>query len=155
MVLSLRLAVNHQCSVHPVFQRVTYHRFFEKIQIYCFLILCGILPLLVTRDITTWKEWVIDMFSIHDSGENIFNVYSKVNIVQLTTFKQAEHERDILCSLMTSSMQPVTTAYRYMAETLTGGIASSIRGSSLSLSTEIITLNAWFCSLTHCIPATI
>ena len=57
------------------------------------------------------------MFSIHDSGENIFNVYSKVNIVQLTTFKQAEHERDILCSLMTSSMQPVTTTYRYMAET--------------------------------------
>ena len=48
--------VNHQYSVHPVFQRVTRHDFFEKIQIYCFLILCGILPLLVTRDITTWKE---------------------------------------------------------------------------------------------------
>lgn len=46
------------------------------------------------------------MFSIHDSSENIFNVYSEVNIVQLTTFKQAEHERDILCSLMTSCMQP-------------------------------------------------
>ena len=57
------------------------------------------------------------MFSIHDSCENIFNVYSEVNIVQLTTFKQTEHERDILCSLMTSSMQPVTTTYRYMAET--------------------------------------
>ena len=57
------------------------------------------------------------MFSIHDSSENIFNVYSEVNIVQLTTFKQAEHERNILCSLMTSRMQPVTTAYRYMAET--------------------------------------
>ena len=75
--------VNHQCSVHPIFQRVTYHRFFEKIQIYCFLILCGILPLLVTRDITTWKECVIDLLSKHNPGENIFNVYSKVNIVQL------------------------------------------------------------------------
>ena len=78
--------------------------------------------LLVTKDISAWKVCVIDMFSIHDSGENIFNVYSKVNIVQLTTFKQAEHERDILCSLMTSSMQPVTTAYRYLAGTLTGGL---------------------------------
>ena len=55
--------------------------------------------LLVTRVITTWKECVIDMFSIHDSCENIFNVYSKVNIVQLTTLKQTEHERDIIaCS---------------------------------------------------------
>ena len=98
-------AVNHQYSVHPVFQRVTRHDFFEKIQIYCFLILCGILPLLVTRDISAWKECVIDLLSIHDSGENIFNVYSEVNIVQLTTFKQTEHERDILCSLMTSSMR--------------------------------------------------
>lgn len=68
---------------------------------------------------------VIDIFSIHDSGENIFNVYSNVNIVQLTTFKQAEHERNILCSLMTSSMQPVTTAYRNLTETLTGGLPSA------------------------------
>ena len=78
--------------------------------------------LLVTKDISAWKVCVIDMFSIHDSVENIFNVYSKVNIVQLTTFKQTEHERDILCSLMTSSMQPVTTAYRNLSETLTGGL---------------------------------
>ena len=55
--------------------------------------------LLVTRDISAWKECVIDMFSIHDSCENIFNVYSKVNIVQFTTLNQAEHERDILCGL--------------------------------------------------------
>ena len=110
-------SVNHQCSVHPIFQRVTYHRFFEKIQIYCFLILCGILPLLVTRDITTWKECVIDLLSIHNHGENIFNVNSKVNIVQLTCLKQPEHECNVLSSLMTSCMQPVTTTYRYMAET--------------------------------------
>ena len=122
IVVGILFLVTHQYSVHPVFQRVTRHDFFEKIQIYCFLILCGILPLLVTRDISAWKECVIDMFSIHDSGENIFNVYSEVNIVQLTTFKQAEHERDILCSLMTSSMQPVTTAYRNLTETLTGGL---------------------------------
>ena len=57
MLILIRKSVNHQCSVHPIFQRVTQHRFFEKIQIYCFLILCGILPLLVTRDITTWKEY--------------------------------------------------------------------------------------------------
>ena len=78
--------------------------------------------LLVTKDISAWKVCVIDMFSIHDSVENIFNVYSKVNIVQLTTFKQTEHERDILCSLMTSSMQTVTMAYRNLSETLAGGL---------------------------------
>ena len=108
--------VNHQCSVHPIFQRVTYHRFFEKIQIYCFLILCGILPLLVTRDITTWKECVINMLSIHNPGENIFNVNSKVNIVQLTCLKQPEHECNVLSRLMTSCMQPVATTYSYMTE---------------------------------------
>ena len=95
--------------------------FLKKYRFIVFLILCVILPLLVTRDISAWKERVIDMFSIHDSGENIFNVYSKVNIVQLTTFKQTEHERDILCSLMTSCMQPVTMAYRNLTEPLTGG----------------------------------
>ena len=81
--------------------------------------------LLVTKDISAWKVCVIDMFSIHDSGENIFNVYSKVNIVQLTTFNQAEHKRNILCILMTSRMQPVTTAYRNLTETLTGGLPSA------------------------------
>ena len=97
LTLTLTLTyVNHQCSVHPIFQRVTYHRFFEKIQIYCFLILCGILPLLVTRDITTWKECVINMLSIHNPGENIFNVNSKVNIVQLTCLKQPEHECNVV-----------------------------------------------------------
>lgn len=47
---------------------------------------------------------------LYHAGEEIFYVYPKVDIVQLATFKNPEHEGYVLCGEMASSVQPVAAA---------------------------------------------
>ena len=71
------------------------------------LTLCSSLFLSGTGDIVARDEGLIDSFPVHYPGQDILDVMTKVQIVELAALIQTEHESDVLGRLMATGMQPV------------------------------------------------